>query len=109
SSWKYDLSLPVSGSSAITEVVYRLSPGRAPFVFHSAPPQSYSGAGFAVPQYTVLVFGSYPPAIQPPPPPVFHESPPHVFIAGSFASLPPTVKNVHASLPVFASTPNIGP
>jgi hypothetical protein len=46
------------------------------------------------------------PGIQPPPPPVRQLSLPQVFIA---SSVPATVKNSHTFLPVFASTPKIGP
>ena len=59
SSWWNDLELAGIGIERdAPRSCKRLSPGRAPLVFQSAPPQSYSGAGFAVPQYTVFVFGS---------------------------------------------------
>src|SRR5690606_23788471 len=88
----------------------RLSPGRGPSVFHLSPAQSYSGAGLPVAHQTELVSGSYEPAIQPPPPPVFQESPPQVWRASDgVPSFPPTVKNSHTLAPVLALTPKIGP
>jgi hypothetical protein len=47
--------------------------------------------------------------VHPPPPPVRQESPPQVLRASPLSSLPPTVKKCQSSLPLFASTPKIGP
>src|SRR4029079_14073070 len=62
--------MPVSGSRAITEQLYKLSPGR--------PAPSQSGPGFPVPQYVRFNSGSYEPVTQMGAPPCIHESPPHV-------------------------------
>src|SRR4029453_13677353 len=83
--------MPVSGSSAITEQLYKLSPGR--------PAPSQSGPGFPVPQYVRFSSGSYEPVTQIGAPPCIHESPPHVSWPASPG--PGTVLKRQTSLPVL--------
>src|SRR5215471_8382954 len=91
--WKCHFSLPLSGSSAMSEQVYRLSPLRLS-PYRSAP-------GLPAPQYSVFSLGSNVPVIQVGPPPLTQESPSQVSPPGSpFAGI---VQTRQMRAPVFAS------
>src|SRR5712664_1327891 len=91
--WKYHFNLPVSGSNASTQSVYRSSPGLG------LP--SKSGEGLLVPQYNRFSSGSNVPGIHVVPPPCLYKSPGQLDDPGSPG--PGIVQNRHASFPVSAS------